>query len=105
MYKILIIEDGEIIVQIVKRHLESWGYEVFQIEDFTHVIQEFVQKDPQLVLLDLKLPFFNGFHWCEEIRKISQGRRSAESWKWDDFSGWKACRPDEKLIEDIADTI
>ena len=72
MYKILIIEDDEIIVQIVKRHLESWGYEVFQIEDFTHVIQEFVQKDPQLVLLDLKLPFFNGFHWCEEIRKISQ---------------------------------
>ena len=53
MYKILIIEDDEIIVQIVKRHLESWGYEVFQIEDFTHVIQEFVQKDPQLVLLDL----------------------------------------------------
>ena len=38
----------------------------------SHVIQEFVQKDPQLVLLDLKLPFFNGFHWCEEIRKISQ---------------------------------
>lgn len=72
MYKILIIEDDEIIVQIVKRHLESWGYKVFQIEDFTHVIQEFVQKDPQLVLLDLKLPFFNGFHWCEEIRKISQ---------------------------------
>ena len=72
MYKILIIEDDEIIVQIVKRHLEFWGYEVFQIEDFTHVIQEFVQKDPQLVLLDLKLPFFNGFHWCEEIRKISQ---------------------------------
>ena len=57
---------------LVKRHLESWGYEVFQIEDFTHVIQEFVQKDPQLVLLDLKLPFFNGFHWCEEIRKISR---------------------------------
>ena len=52
MYKILIIEDDEIIVQIVKRHLESWGYEVFQVEDFTHVIQEFVQKDPQLVLLD-----------------------------------------------------
>ena len=44
MYKILIIEDDEIIVQIVKRHLESWGYEVFQIEDFTHVIQEVCAK-------------------------------------------------------------
>lgn len=72
MYKILVVEDDETIVQTVKRHLESWGYEIFQIEDFSHVIQEFVQKDPQLVLLDLKLPFFNGFHWCEEIRKISQ---------------------------------
>ena len=72
MYKILVVEDDETIVQIVKRHLQSWGYEVFQVEDFAHVIQEFVQKDPQLVLLDLKLPFYNGFHWCEEIRKISQ---------------------------------
>lgn len=72
MYKILVVEDDETIVQIVKRHLQPWGYEVFQVEDFAHVIQEFVQKDPQLVLLDLKLPFYNGFHWCEEIRKISQ---------------------------------
>lgn len=59
-------------MQTVKRHLESWEYEVFQVEDFSHVLQEFVQKDPQLVLLDLKLPFYNGFHWCEEIRKVSQ---------------------------------
>lgn len=44
MYKILIIEDDEIIVQIVKRHLESWGYEVFQIEDFTHVIQSLCKR-------------------------------------------------------------
>lgn len=72
MYKILVVEDDETIVQIVKRHLQSWGYEVFRVEDFAYVIQEFVQKDPQLVLLDLKLPFYNGFHWCEEIRKISQ---------------------------------
>ena len=72
MYRIMVIEDDETIVQIVKRHLESWGYEVCQVEDFSHVLQEFVQKDPQLVLLDLKLPFYNGFHWCEEIRKISQ---------------------------------
>ena len=64
MYKILIIEDDEIIVQIVKRHLESWGYEVFQIEDFTHVIQEFVQKDPQLMLSGFETcRFLIGFHW------------------------------------------
>ena len=67
MYKILIIEDDEIIVQIVKRHLESWGYEVFQVEDFTHVIQEFVQKDPQLVLLDSDFSAMPGI--------VGEGRR------------------------------
>lgn len=72
MYRILIVEDDETIAGLVKKHLESWGYQVDCVEDFSHVLQEFVQKDPQLVLLDLKLPFYNGFHWCEEIRKVSQ---------------------------------
>ena len=72
MYRILIVEDDEIIAGLVKKHLESWGYQVDLISDFSQVLAEFVRKDPQPVLLDLKLPFFNGFHWCEEIRKISQ---------------------------------
>ena len=72
MYRILIVEDDEIIAGLVKKHLESWGYQVDLISEFSQVLAEFVRKDPQLVLLDLKLPFFNGFHWCEEIRKISQ---------------------------------
>lgn len=72
MYRILIVEDDEIIAGLVKKHLESWGYQVDLISDFSQVLAEFVRKDPQLVLLDLKLSFFNGFHWCEEIRKISQ---------------------------------
>ena len=72
MYRILIVEDDEIIAGLVKKHLESWGYQVDLISDFSQVLTEFVRKDPQLVFLDLKLPFFNGFHWCEEIRKISQ---------------------------------
>ncbi|MDC7288945.1 response regulator transcription factor [Blautia schinkii] len=72
MYRILIVEDDETIAALVKKHLESWGYQVDCVNDFAHVLSEFVQKDPQLVLLDLKLPFYNGFHWCEEIRKVSQ---------------------------------
>lgn len=72
MYRILIVEDDETIAGLVKKHLESWGYQVDQVVDFAQVITEFIQKDPQLVLLDLRLPFYNGFHWCEEIRKISQ---------------------------------
>ena len=72
MYRILIVEDDEVIAGLIKKHLESWGYQVLLVSDFTQVLAEFIRKEPQLVLLDLKLPFFNGFHWCEEIRKISQ---------------------------------
>ena len=73
MYRIFIVEDDEIISEVLKKNLSSWGYDVSCAEDFSNIIQEFVRRDPQLVLLDLKLPFYNGFHWCEEIRKISQG--------------------------------
>ena len=63
-YRIFIVEDDETIANLLKKHLSSWGYEVFLAEDFSNVLQEFAGKDPQLVLLDLKLPFYNGFHWC-----------------------------------------
>lgn len=72
MYRIFIVEDDEIISEVLKKNLSSWGYNVSCAEDFSNIIQEFVRRDPQLVLLDLKLPFYNGFHWCEEIRRISQ---------------------------------
>lgn len=72
MYRILIVEDDEVIAGLVKKHLQSWGYQVDCVTDFAHVLADFARKDPQLVILDLKLPFYNGFHWCEEIRRISQ---------------------------------
>ena len=72
MYRIFIVEDDEIIANLLKKNLCSWGYDVSCAEDFSNIIQEFAHRDPQLVLLDLKLPFYNGFHWCEEIRRISQ---------------------------------
>ena len=72
MYRIYLVEDDEVIAGLMKKHLESWGYQVDVVKDFTNVLGEFAKIDPQLVLLDLKLLFFNGFHWCEEIRKISQ---------------------------------
>lgn len=72
LYKIQIVEDDEIISQQIKVHLEKWGYEVQCVKDFTAVVEHFSQFDPQLVLMDVGLPFFNGYHWCMEIRKVSK---------------------------------
>ncbi|MGN0536660.1 MAG: response regulator transcription factor [Acutalibacteraceae bacterium] len=71
MYKIMIAEDDSVIASVVKKHIESWGYEVKCIEDFQNVLKEFTDFEPHIVLLDLMLPFYNGYHWCNEIRKIS----------------------------------
>ncbi len=71
MYKILMIEDDLSMARAVKRHLESWGYKVEYVKDLSHVLSEFTALDPHLVLVDIMLPFYNGYHWCSEIRKIS----------------------------------
>lgn len=72
MYKILVVEDDMTIAGALKKHLMKWDYEVRCVEDFKNVMNEFVEYDPQLVLLDIALPFFNGFHWCTQIREVSK---------------------------------
>ena len=72
MYRIFIVEDDPVIAGAMRRHLEGWGYEVAQAERFDSVLSEFAAFDPQLVLLDISLPFFNGYHWCTEIRRVSK---------------------------------
>lgn len=72
MYRILIVEDDEIIARSIQEHLQAWNYEVYRIQDFSQVMAEFAAVQPQLVLMDITLPFFNGYHWCSEIRKVSQ---------------------------------
>ena len=72
MYRILVVEDDTVIASAVQRHLESWGYQVACAERFDDVLSEFAAFDPQLVLLDISLPFFNGYHWCREMRKVSR---------------------------------
>ncbi|HIW83901.1 MAG TPA: response regulator transcription factor [Candidatus Dorea gallistercoris] len=71
MYKILIVEDDRTIAENLTAHLRRWNYEVEYVEDFKNVMEQFGRFDPQLVLLDIVLPFYNGFYWCQEIRKIS----------------------------------
>ena len=72
MYRILIVEDDEIIARSLKKHLESWDYDVVCVEDFSDIMKEFAGAAPQLVLMDIKLPFYNGYHWCSRIREMSK---------------------------------
>ena len=72
MHKILIIEDDEIIAKSIEKEISNWGFTAKRITDFQDIIPQFVEFDPQLVLLDITLPFFNGYHWCTEIRKLSK---------------------------------
>ena len=72
MYKLLIIEDDRGIADGIKSQTEAWGLEVCTVENFRNVLGEFTEFQPHIVLLDIRLPFFNGYHWCSEIRKISK---------------------------------
>ena len=66
------MEDDETIARLIKKHLEKWEYEVSTVQDFGNVLGEFAACDPQLVLLDIRLPFYNGYHWCTQIRQVSK---------------------------------
>ena len=72
MYRILIVEDDKVIADTVKEQLIKWGYEAFVVTDFSDVLKTFVEVEPHLVLMDIGLPFFNGYHWCTQIRTVSK---------------------------------
>ena len=72
MYRLFLVEDDETIARLIKKHLEKWEYEVSTVQDFGNVLGEFAACDPQLVLLDIRLPFYNGYHWCTQIRQASK---------------------------------
>lgn len=72
MYRLLIVEDDQGIAEAIKVQAEMWDLQVHYIQNFRDVMAEFAQFDPHIVLLDIGLPFFNGYHWCNEIRKVSK---------------------------------
>ena len=69
-YKILIVEDDTTIGEKMKSHLERWAYQVRLVEDFQDVLGEVTSYSPDLILMDITLPYYNGFYWCAEIRKL-----------------------------------
>ena len=72
MYRIFVVEDDPVICRSVCANMASWGFEARAAEDFGNVMAEFAAFDPQLVLLDISLPRYSGYHWCAEIRKVSK---------------------------------
>ena len=72
MQTIMIVEDEKVIRDAIVQELEKWNYEVVAVEDFSRVYTQFLAVNPQLVILDITLPFYNGYYWCQEIRKVSQ---------------------------------
>ena len=72
IYKILIIEDDTTIAYLIKDHLLRWDYEAECVQDFKNITEQVLNYKPHLILLDIMLPYFNGFHWCGEIRKVSK---------------------------------
>lgn len=72
MYRLLIIEDDIGIADAIKAQAEMWDLQVCCVENFRSVMTEFAEFDPHIILLDIALPFFNGYHWCSEIRKVSK---------------------------------
>ncbi|KPH73541.1 response regulator transcription factor, partial [Oceanobacillus caeni] len=71
MFKILLIEDDKTLFNEIKDRLSQWSYDVYGIHDFNKVMEEYTQVMPDLVVIDIQLPKFDGFHWCRLIRSHS----------------------------------
>lgn len=71
-YEILLIEDDEAMAKELEFLLKGWQFKVSMIRDFTQIIDETLQIKPQAILLDINLPYFDGFYWCKKLRKVTK---------------------------------
>ncbi|RKD22174.1 DNA-binding response regulator, OmpR family, contains REC and winged-helix (wHTH) domain [Caminicella sporogenes DSM 14501] len=72
MFKIMVVEDDFKIAQIVKENLIKWAFDVKVVEDFSDILNVFNKYRPHLILMDINLPLYDGFYWCNQIRKFSK---------------------------------
>lgn len=72
MYRIFLVEDDRSIADALRHQLEQWDFEVHVVVNFRKVLAEFSAFQPHLVLMDIALPCYNGYHWCQEIRQVSK---------------------------------
>ena len=72
MYHVMIVEDDKKIASLIQSHVERYGYEAYIVEDYSNIKSEFIKHNPHIVLMDINLPFYDGFYWCRDIRTISK---------------------------------
>ncbi|MDF4755929.1 response regulator transcription factor, partial [Vibrio parahaemolyticus] len=86
MVKIMIVEDDMKIAELLSTHVAKYGYEGIIVSDFQNVLNIFLEEQPELVLLDINLPSFDGYYWCRQIRTVSNAPIifvSARTWEMD----------------------
>lgn len=71
MYKIFIVEDDNTISSIIEEKLEKWGYKTASVSDFHDILSNYTSFEPHLILMDINLPYYDGFYWCGKIRQLS----------------------------------
>ena len=71
MYRLMIIEDDRGIAEAIEEQARMWELDTRIAQNFRNIVAEFAEYEPHMILLDISLPFFNGYHWCSEIRKVS----------------------------------
>ena len=72
MREILLIEDDLDLSKQLSLSLEKWGFSIELIDNFSDIVKEFTEKKPSLIIMDVNLPYYDGFYWCEKIREISK---------------------------------
>ncbi|MTI48410.1 response regulator transcription factor [Sporosalibacterium faouarense] len=72
MYRIMVVEDNNTLCKEISLGLEKWGFSVIMNIDFNNLLKDFSKHDPHLVIMDVNLPYLDGFTWCKKIREISK---------------------------------
>lgn len=72
MYKIMIIEDDITLCSEIAEGLTRWGFDAIVVKNFEEIFNEFAKNNPHLIIMDINLPYFDGFHWCQKIREVSK---------------------------------
>lgn len=67
----MIVEDEPTIREMIGESISKWGYETITLDNFSQVLEIFLKESPHLVLMDINLPVYDGFYWCNKIRDIS----------------------------------